>query len=111
MEFTVGDHAFVKVSPVKIIRFRRRGKLSPRFIDPFQILGLVGNVVYRLTLPPHFFDIRNIFHVSMLQKYHCNPAHVISYESLALQFDCHTRNIQFVSSTNRKEYCDRKIFL
>ncbi|RVW46257.1 Transposon Ty3-I Gag-Pol polyprotein [Vitis vinifera] len=39
LEFEVGDHVFLKVSPMKsVMRFGRKGKLSPRFVGPFEIL-------------------------------------------------------------------------
>ena len=39
LEFDVGDHAFLKISPFKgVMRFGKRGKLSSRYIGPFEIL-------------------------------------------------------------------------
>ncbi|XP_071727758.1 uncharacterized protein [Rutidosis leptorrhynchoides] len=59
----------LKVSPWKgVIRFRKRGKLAPRFIGPFKVLALVGEVVYRLELPEKLAEIHNTFHVSYLHK-------------------------------------------
>ncbi|KAD4982231.1 hypothetical protein E3N88_18902 [Mikania micrantha] len=52
IEYQVGDFVLLKVSPWKgVIRFRKRGKLSPRFIGPFKIIARIGNVAYRLELP------------------------------------------------------------
>ncbi|KAD2394277.1 hypothetical protein E3N88_41254 [Mikania micrantha] len=69
IEFDVGDRVLLKVSPWKgIIRFRRRGKLSPRYIGPFQIKARVGKVAYRLDLPEELNGIRPTFHVSHLRK-------------------------------------------
>ena len=69
IEFNVGDRVLLKVSPWKgIIRFRKRGKLSPRFIGPFRISARVGEVAYRLDLPEELKVIHPTFHVSHLRK-------------------------------------------
>ena len=57
--------------------FGKRGKLSSRFIGPFEILERVGIVAYRLALPPSMSGVHEVFHVSMLRKYTPNPAHVV----------------------------------
>ncbi|KAL5566402.1 hypothetical protein UlMin_029566 [Ulmus minor] len=39
LEFQVGDSVFLKIAPMKgVMRFGKRGKLSPRYIGPFEIL-------------------------------------------------------------------------
>jgi hypothetical protein len=54
LEFEEGDHMYLKVSPIQgMRRFKVKGKLSPRFIGPFQILRRVGAMAYHLELPPH----------------------------------------------------------
>lgn len=59
----------LKVSPWKgVIRFGKRGKLSPRYIGPFRILQRIGKVAYRLELPNKLQGIHNVFHVSYLRK-------------------------------------------
>ncbi|KAK9049844.1 hypothetical protein SSX86_031187 [Deinandra increscens subsp. villosa] len=69
IEFKEGDYVMLKVSPWKgVIRFRKRGKLSPRFIGPFKILARVGKVAYQLELPDELSGIHNTFHVSYLRK-------------------------------------------
>ncbi|KAK9048711.1 hypothetical protein SSX86_032323 [Deinandra increscens subsp. villosa] len=69
IEFKKGDMVLLKVSPWKgVIRFRKRGKLSPRFIGPFKILARVGDNAYQLELPEELSGIHNTFHVSNLRK-------------------------------------------
>ena len=51
LEFEVGDHVFLKVIPKRgVVRFSKMGKLSPRYIEPFEILERVGAVAYQLAL-------------------------------------------------------------
>ena len=62
-----------------VVRFGKRGKLSPRFIGPFEILERVGTVAYRLSLPPSMSSVHEVFHVSMLRRYTPDPAHVVDW--------------------------------
>ena len=88
LEFEVGEKVFLKVAPMKgVLRFGKKGKLSPRFIGPFEILERVGPVAYRLALPPSLSAVHNVFHVSMLRKYMTDPSHVIDFEPLQLSKD------------------------
>ena len=70
-----------------MLRFGKKGKLSPRFISPFEILERVGAVAYRIALPPNLAGVHNVFHVSMLRKYTPDPTHVIEHEMLPLRED------------------------
>ncbi|XP_074328363.1 uncharacterized protein LOC141666271 [Apium graveolens] len=79
-EFKVGDKVFLKVSPTKGIQhFGQKGKLSPRYIGPFEILEKVGAVTYRVALPPQLSRVHNVFHASVLRKYVYHPHHIIVY--------------------------------
>ena len=81
----MGDKLFLKVAPMKgVLRFERRGKLSPRFVGPFEILEWISPVAYRLALPPSLSAVHDVFHVSMLRKYVPDPSHVVDYEPLEL---------------------------
>ena len=64
------DHIFLKVMPKSgVISIGKQGKLSPRYIGPFEVLERVGIVAYRLALPPSLSSVRDIFHFSMLRNY------------------------------------------
>jgi hypothetical protein len=58
-------------------RFGIKGKLVPRYIGPFLILARLGNMAYRLELPPTLAGVHNVFHVSQLKKYLRPPVDVI----------------------------------
>nr|GEU88874.1 reverse transcriptase domain-containing protein [Tanacetum cinerariifolium] len=69
LEFSVGDYVLLKVSPWKsVVRFRKKRKLAPRFVGPFEIVQKVGPVAYRLDLPEEFNGVHDTFHVSNLKK-------------------------------------------
>ena len=86
LQFNVGDRVFLKVSPWKgVLRFRRRGKLRPRYIGPYEIIAIVGPVAYRLDLPPELSKVHNVFHVSMLRKYIPDPSHVLRDQPVELK--------------------------
>ena len=71
LEFEVGDHVFLKVMPKRgVVRFGKRGKLSPRFIGPFEILERIDTVAYRLAL-----------------KHTPDPAHVVDWGQIEVDTD------------------------
>ncbi|GKD38048.1 hypothetical protein Tco_1258255 [Tanacetum coccineum] len=74
LEFNVGDYVLLKVSPWKVVvRFRKKGKLAPRFVGPFEIIEKVGPVAYRLDLPEELNGVHDTFHVSNLKKCLADP--------------------------------------
>ena len=70
-----------------VVRFDKRGKLSPRFIGPFEILERVGTVAYQLALPPNMSGVHEVFHVSMLRRYTPDPAHVVDWGEIEIDKD------------------------
>ncbi|GKE22526.1 hypothetical protein Tco_1434038, partial [Tanacetum coccineum] len=83
--FQVGDIVMLKVSPWKgVIRFGKRGKLSPRYVGPFKIIKRIGPVAYRLELPEKLRGIQNTFHVSNLKKCLADENLVIPLEEIQL---------------------------
>ncbi|GJW05618.1 putative reverse transcriptase domain-containing protein [Tanacetum coccineum] len=69
LEFEVGDRVSLKVSPWKgVMRFGKKGKLAPRYVEPFEILERIGPVAYRLRLPEELSSVHDTFYVSNLKK-------------------------------------------
>ena len=70
-----------------VVRFGKQGKLSLRFIRPFEVLERVGAVAYRLALPLSLSRVHEVFHVSMLRKYTPDPTHVVDWGELVIDAD------------------------
>jgi hypothetical protein len=63
---------FLKLSPTKgVMHFGKKGKLSPRFIGPFEITQRVEKLAYRIALLPDLVGTHDIFHISMTAEVHC----------------------------------------
>ncbi|GKB44109.1 putative reverse transcriptase domain-containing protein [Tanacetum coccineum] len=85
IKFNVGDLVMLKVSPWKgVLRFKNKGKLSPRFIGPFKILKRIGEVAYVLELPKEMKGIHNTFHVSYLRKCLADESSVITLDDVEI---------------------------
>ena len=87
------------------LKFGKKGKLSPRFIGPFEILERIGVVAYRLALPPTLAAVHNVFHVSMLRKYTPDPTHIIEHETLPLREDLSYEDAPFDHLFNGGRQC------
>ena len=88
IEYEVGNKAFLKVSPwKKLLHFGRKGKLSPRFIGPYEILERVRPVAYRLALPLELAKLHDVFHVSMLRRYPSDSLHILPFQDIQVQED------------------------
>ncbi|GJS34642.1 putative reverse transcriptase domain-containing protein [Tanacetum coccineum] len=69
LEFSVGDHVLLKVSPCKgVVHFGKKGKLAPRFVGPFEITKRISPIAYRLRLPEELNGVHDTFYVSNLKK-------------------------------------------
>ncbi|GJY06258.1 putative reverse transcriptase domain-containing protein [Tanacetum coccineum] len=103
MEFQVGDKVMLKVSPWKgVVRFGKRGKLNPRYVGPFKVLGKVGEVAYKLELPEELSRVHNTFHVSNLKKCYADEPLAVLLDGL--HFD---DKLQFVKEP--VEIVDREV--
>ena len=101
MEFEVGDNIFLKVTPLQNLTARKGKKLQPRYVGPFKILQRVGNVAYQLELLVSLSRIHDVFHVSMLKKYHPDPTHVLKLEEIDID-ESLTYEERSVQILNRK---------
>ena len=91
-----------------MVRFGKRGKLSPRFIGPFEVLERVGTFAYRLALPPSMLGVHEVFHVSMLRKYTPDPAHVVNWGQMRLTLMGHLRRDQCAFWIAVIRFCDAR---
>ncbi|XP_070007617.1 uncharacterized protein [Nicotiana sylvestris] len=97
VSYIIGEKVLLKVSPMKgVMRFRKKGKLSPQFIGSFKVLWRIEEVVYELALPPSLSSVHPVFHVSMLQKYISDPSQVLDFSTVQLDGDL-TYNVEPVA--------------
>jgi hypothetical protein len=88
LAFEVGDHVYLRVSPMKgVKRFGVKGKLAPRYIEPFPILEKCGTIAYKLDLSPCLARVHDNFHVSQLKKCLKAPVDIVLLEVTPLEAD------------------------
>ncbi|XP_070035268.1 uncharacterized protein [Nicotiana tomentosiformis] len=86
LEFMIGDKVFLKVSPIKgAMRFGNKGKLSTRFIGPYEIIEKKGKVTYDLALLIELSSVYSVFYVSMLRKYIHDESHIIPADTIEIK--------------------------
>ena len=91
-----------------VVRFGKRGKLSPRFIGLFEILERVGVVAYRLALLPTMSGVHEVLHVFMLRKYTPDPAHVVDWGQIEVDTDGNFEEGPVCILDNRDQVLRRK---
>ncbi|WMV41253.1 hypothetical protein MTR67_034638 [Solanum verrucosum] len=85
-EFDVHDSIYLKISPMKGgMRFGKKGKLSPRYVDPYQIFRLVGKIAYELKFPNELASVHPVFHVFMLNKCVGDPTSIVPLVGLGVK--------------------------
>ncbi|XP_069142942.1 uncharacterized protein [Solanum lycopersicum] len=85
LEFEVDNWVYLKISPLKgVMRFGKKGKLSPRYIGPYRISKRIRSVSYKLELPQELV-VHPMFHISMLKKGIGDPSLIVLIESIAIK--------------------------
>jgi hypothetical protein len=88
LEFEVGDHVYIWVSPMKgVCRFGIKGKLAPRYIGPYHIIDKYGPTSYQVELPAKLSGVHNVFHVSQLKRCLKPPTNVVIEDTIPLEPD------------------------
>ena len=88
IECEVRDKVFLNVSPwKKVLKFGKKGKLSPRFIGTYEVLERIGPVAYRLALPLELAKLHDVFHVSMLRRYRLDETHILPVQEVQVHQD------------------------
>ncbi|WMV06986.1 hypothetical protein MTR67_000371 [Solanum verrucosum] len=88
LEFQVGDWVYLKVSPMKgVVRFGKKGKLSPRYVGPYKVMRRIGKVAYELELPSEMDLVHPVFHASMLRKCVGDPNAIVPLDVVGVVED------------------------
>jgi hypothetical protein len=83
LEFEVGDHIYLCVSPMKGVRhFGIKGKLAPRYIGRYPIIDKYGTTSHQVELPARLSKVHNVFHVSQLKRCLKPPADVVIEDTI-----------------------------
>ena len=86
MEFEEGDTVYLKISLMKgVVSFGKKGKLSPRYVGPYEILQWFCKVAYKLKLPSELASVYPVCLVSMLKKFISDPESILPIEALGVK--------------------------
>jgi hypothetical protein len=88
LKFKVGDHVYLRVSPMKgVRRFNIKGKLAPHYIGLYPIIDKYVSTSYQVELPMRLSGVHNVFHVSQLKRCMMPPADVVIEDTIPLEPD------------------------
>jgi hypothetical protein len=88
LEFEVGDHVYLRVSPMKRVHcFGIKGKLAPRYIGPYPVINKYGPTSYQVELPSKLAGVHNVFHVSQLKRCMKPSADIVIEDTIPLEPD------------------------
>ncbi|XP_041011313.1 uncharacterized protein LOC121255091 [Juglans microcarpa x Juglans regia] len=94
-----------------VVRFKKKGKLSPRYMGPYEIMEIVGSIAYRLDLPAEFQRIHDVFHVYSLKKsFGKQSLTIVDAEDISLQPNLNYEEIPIqITDWKEKELRNQKI--
>ena len=76
-----------------VMRFGKKGKLSPRYVGPYKILKRIGKVTYGLELPAKLAVVHPVFHISLLKKCVGDPPSIVPLDSVAVKDSLSNENL------------------
>jgi hypothetical protein len=86
LEFEVGDHVYLRVSPMKgVLHFNIKGKLDPCYISLYSVIDKYGPLSYQVELPSKLSRVHNVFHVSQLKRCQKPPTDVAVEDTIPLE--------------------------
>ncbi|XP_050889647.1 uncharacterized protein LOC127094933 [Lathyrus oleraceus] len=113
LEFEVDDHVFLRVTPITGVgRALKSRKLTPHFIGPYQISEKVGDVAYRITLPPSLSNLHVVFHVPQLRRYIADPSHIAQLDDVEVRDNLTVETLpMWIEDREVKQLRDKEIAL
>jgi hypothetical protein len=88
LEFEVGDHIYLRVTPINGARhFSIKGKLAPCYIGLYPIIDKYGPTSYQVELPSKLSGVHNEFNVSQLKRCLKPPVDVVIEDTIPLEPD------------------------
>jgi hypothetical protein len=108
LQFQIGDYVYLRVSPTKgVQRFGIKGKLAPRYVEPFEITEACGPVAYKIHLPSQLAAIHDVFHISQLKKCIKIPTEILEPQAIKIEPDL-SYSEQPIQILDTKERTTRK---
>jgi hypothetical protein len=88
LKLEVGDHIYIRVSPMKgVRRFGIKGKLAPHYIGLYPIIDKYGTTSYQMELPSKLSGVHNVFHISQLKRCLKPPTNIVIEDTIPLEPD------------------------
>jgi hypothetical protein len=88
LEFEMGDHVYLRVSPMKgVRRFGIKGNLALCYIGTYPIINKYGSMSYQVELPAKLSGVHNVFHVSQLKRCLNPPIDAVIEDTIPLKPD------------------------